>query len=559
MNKKVIPIGISDFKEFFNYNYYYIDKSFLIKNILDNRSKVTLFTRPRRFGKTLNLSMMKYFFEKTQEDNSYLFKDLDIWNAGEKYKEYQGKYPVINLTFKDTKMNNWEETYEKLINIIAEEYKRHEYLEDIIEDKNNKQIFQDIKAKKASFTEYTSSIKKLCVYMEMYYKQRPILLIDEYDVPLQNSYIQGFYNETINFIRSLLQEALKDNNSLEFAIITGCLRISKESIFTGLNNLDINSILDKQYSEHFGFTQSEVDEMIKYYELEKKREEIKDWYDGYQFGAKDIYNPWSVLKCVKDMTIDTEKKPEAYWVNTSGNDIVRRLVKVADSKTRIEIEELISGKTIEKILNPNIIYNDIEKDINNIWSMLFFTGYLTYTKERREEGDVISYYSLKIPNKELLYIYEIVIKNWFEEIVKKKNMKPLYESIIRGDTEIVTKEINSLLIKSISVYDKKESFYHGFLLGLLQNIEGYRVKSNRESGNGRSDIILIPYIREQTAVIIEIKVSKKYREINKKIEEAIKQIENKDYDTYLKKRGFNNIIKYGMAFYSKRCLAKKSG
>ena len=558
MNKKVIPIGISDFKEFFNYNYYYIDKSFLIKNILDNRSKVTLFTRPRRFGKTLNLSMMKYFFEKTQEDNSYLFKDLDIWNAGEKYKEYQGKYPVINLTFKDTKMNNWEETYEKLINIIAEEYKRHEYLEDIIEDKNNKQIFQDIKAKKASFTEYTSSIKKLCVYMEMYYKQRPILLIDEYDVPLQNSYIQGFYNETINFIRSLLQEALKDNVSLEFAVITGCLRISKESIFTGLNNLDINSILDKQYAEHFGFTQNEVDEMIKYYGLEEKKDEIKDWYDGYQFGMKDIYNSWSVLKCIKNMTIDSNKKPEAYWVNTSGNDIVKKLIKNADAVAKNEIEILINGGTIDKALNANITYNELEENIDNIWSMLFFTGYLTYTEEKREEGAVTSYYGLKIPNKELYYVYENIIREWFKERIKHKDFSALYQNLINGNENELKLEINKFLIKNISFYDSNESFYHGLLTGILGRINDYSIYSNLESGYGRSDIILEPIDERKPAIIIELKVVSEIEKLGQKCQEALKQIENKNYDTYLKKRGFDNIIKYGMAFCSKRCLVKKN-
>ena len=557
MDKKAIPIGISDFKSFNDKDYYYVDKTLMIKDIIDNKVLVTLFTRPRRFGKTLNLSMIKYFFEKTDEDNSYLFENLNIWNVGEKYRKHQGKYPVINLTFKDAKMNNWEETYEKLINIITEEYKRHEYLEDIIKDKNNKQIFQDIKDKKASFTEYTSSIKKLCAYMEMYYKQRPILLIDEYDVPLQNSYIQGFYNETINFIRSLLQEALKDNNSLEFAIITGCLRISKESIFTGLNNLDINSILDKQYSEHFGFTQSEVDEMIKYYELEKKREEIKDWYDGYQFGAKDIYNPWSVLKCVKDMTINSEKRPEAYWVNTSGNDIVKKLIKNADETVKNEIEILINGGTIDKALNASITYNELDENIDNIWSMLFFTGYLTYTEEKREEGAVTSYYSLKIPNKELYYIYEIVIKTWFDNNIKQRDFRELYQNILEGKDEEISDEISSLLLENISFYDASESFYHGILIGIFSKIGIYRVFSNLESGIGRSDIILEPTKLKKPAIVIEIKVASEIEQLEEKCNEALKQIDTKNYDTYLRKRGFDNIIKYGIAFYSKRCLAKK--
>ena len=559
-NKKVIPIGISDFKEFFSYNYYYIDKSFLIKDILDNRSKVTLFTRPRRFGKTLNLSMMKYFFEKTDEDNSYLFKNLNIWKAGEKYREYQGKYPIINLDFKSVEGLSWKEAYKKARIMISSEYIRHEYLlnsEILSEDEKN--LYNRLKSLnfEADETEYIYSIKNLCVYLERYYKQKPIILIDEYDVPLQRAYLNEYYKEAINFFRGLLQDALKTNNSLEFAVITGCLRISKESIFTGLNNLDINSILDKQYSEHFGFTQSEVDEIIKYYNIEEKKEEIKDWYDGYQFGRGDIYNPWSVLKCIKDITIDSEKTLEAYWVNTSGNDIVKKLIKNADEMTKNEIEILINGGTIDKALSANITYNELEENIDNIWSMLFFTGYLTYTEEKREEGAVTSYYSLKIPNKELYYIYENIIKEWFKERIKHKDFSALYQNLINGNENEFKLEINKFLIKNISFYDSNESFYHGLLTGILGRIDDYSLYSNLESGYGRSDIILEPVDERNPAIIIELKVASEIEQLEEKCQEALKQIENKNYDTYLKKRGFDNIIKYGIAFCRKRCLAKK--
>ena len=559
MDKKVIPIGISDFKSFNDKNYYYVDKTLMIKDILDDKALVTLFTRPRRFGKTLNLSMLKYFFEKTQEDNSYLFKDLNIWNAGEKYKEYQGKYPVINLDFKSVEGLSWKEAYEKAKVMITSEYIRHGYLldSDVLSD-DEKNLYNKLKSLKfdANETEYMYSIKNLCVYLEKYHKQKPIILIDEYDVPLQRAYLNDYYKEAINFFRGMLQDALKTNNSLEFAVITGCLRISKESIFTGLNNLDINSILDKQYSEHFGFTQEEVDEILKYYNLEAKRGIIKDWYNGYQFGMKDIYNPWSVLKCIKNMTIDLNKKPEAYWVNTSGNDIVKKLIKNADAVAKNEIEILINGGAVNKALNANITYNELEENIDNIWSMLFFTGYLTYTEEKREEEDVISYYSLKIPNKELMCIYKVMIKAWFDDNIKQINFDNLYQNMLDGKDEEISDEISSLLLENISFYDANESFYHGMLIGIFSKISKYRVFSNLESGKGRSDIILEPTRLKQPAIIIELKVAREIEQLEQKCEEALKQIENKDYDVYLKKRGYNNIIKYGMAFYSKRCLAK---
>ena len=308
-NKKAIPIGISDFKTFFDKDYYYVDKTLFIKDIIDNRAYVNLFTRPRRFGKTLNLSMLKYFFEKTKEDNSYLFENLKIWNAGERYIKRQGKYPIISLTFKGAKMDTWEQTYIELTRAISEEYQRHDYLleKDIFETEENKKNFTNICSEKGEFSDYIRSIKNLCKYQERYYNQKPILLIDEYDVPLQHSYLKGFYDKTINFIRGMFQDALKDNQYLEMSIITGCLRVSKESIFTGLNNVDIYSILDNRYSERFGFTQEEIDEVLRYYRLEEKREEIKEWYDGYQFGTRDIYNPWSILKYVNQLQDDNNK------------------------------------------------------------------------------------------------------------------------------------------------------------------------------------------------------------------------------------------------------------
>ena len=557
ITKKAIPIGISDFKEFNRRNYYYVDKSILIKDILDNRAYVSLFTRPRRFGKTLNLSMIKYYFEKTEEDNSYLFKDLNIWKSGEIYIDHQGKYPVINLTFKGAKMNTWEETYTELINSISEEYKRHSYLlkQKFFELEEEQNIFLNICEQKAKFSDYVSSIKNLCVYLEKYHGQKPIILIDEYDVPIQNSYIQGFYDEAINFIRALLQAALKDNNYLEFAIITGCLRVSKESIFTGLNNLDIYSILDKRYSEHFGFTQIELDEILKYYELEDKKDVLKEWYDGYKFGVSDIYNPWSILKYTSQLQDNKDKLPEAYWVNTSGNDIVKKLILNANELTKSEIEILINGGTIEKTLNANITYNELDENIENIWSMLFFTGYLTYIRERREGR--VSLYELRIPNEELLYVYETIIRYWFEEKVKQKDFSELYNSLVNGLEEKLRIEINKFLLENISYYDSEESFYHGVLTGILSRMEGYILYSNLESGLGRSDIIIEPIDDKKPAIIIELKTAKEIDEAKDRCEEALEQIKEKKYEELLKKRGFKESIKYGVAFYGKRCQIKK--
>ena len=559
INKKIIPIGISDYKEMLDYNYYYVDKTSMLKDIIDFRCKVSLFTRPRRFGKTLNLSMIKYFFEKTDEDNSYLFKDKKIWQFGERYQQHQGKYPVINLDFKSIEGLNWESAYEKIKLMIANEYIKHDYLlnSEVLSD-DEKSLYTRLKSLKleATETECIYSIKNLCVYLEKYHNQKPIILIDEYDVPLQRAYLNGYYKQAITFFRGILQEALKTNNSLEFAVMTGCLRISKESIFTGLNNLNINSILDVKYSEHFGFMQDEVDEMLKYYGLEEQREKIKEWYDGYRFGVQDIYNSWSILKYIDDVNNNNKKQPEAYWVNTSGNDIVKKLIKNADNITKNEIETLINEGTIEKTLNANITYNELDENTENIWSMLFFTGYLTYTKERRE-GERTNYYELKIPNEELLYIYENIIRHWFEEKVKEKDFSNLYKSLINGDEEGLRREINKFLIENISFYDAGENFYHGILLGIFGRIKDYVIYSNMESGLGRSDIILQPIDDRDVAIIIEIKVTKDIEEIENKCEEALEQIENKKYETLLKKQGFRNIMKYGIAFFKKICFVKK--
>ncbi len=376
MDFKPLPIGVDNFKDIILDNYYYVDKTLLIKDIIDNKAKVNLFTRPRRFGKTLNISMLQYFFENAKEDNSYLFKDLKIMSQGEKYISDMGQYPVINLSLKSAKQPTFELAYECLLNEIIEEFKRHDY---ILKSDNldyEKEDYINIIKKKASLGTVVTSIKFLSECLEKYHNKKVIILIDEYDVPLENSFFRGFYDEMIDFIRSLFESALKTNDYLEFAVLTGCLRISKESIFTGLNNLEIISILNKYYDEYFGFTPEEVSKILKDYNLKDKEDTVKKWYNGYIFGNAEVYNPWSVIKFVKDLYIDNYVFPISYWANTSSNSIVKSLIEKADDDTKSEIEELIAGKTIEKPIHEDITYGDIDSSMDNLWNFMFFTGYL---------------------------------------------------------------------------------------------------------------------------------------------------------------------------------------
>lgn len=555
MNLKPLPIGIDNFKDIILNNYYYVDKTLLIKDIIDNKAKVNLFTRPRRFGKTLNISMLQYFFENGKEDNSYLFKNLKIMSEGEKYISHIGQYPIINLSLKSAKQPNYELAYDCLVNEIIEEFKRHDYVLNSEELHYEKEDYLNIINKKDNKGNMVTALKFLSRCLEKYHNKKVIILIDEYDVPIENSYFRGFYNEMIDFLRSLFESALKTNEYLEFAIMTGCLRISKESIFTGLNNLNIISILNTHYDEYFGFTENEVSEMLKYYGFEDREDIIKKWYNGYLFGECNVYNPWSVDKFVYDLTGTTNALPISYWANTSSNSIVKSLIEKADDDTKAQIEELIAGKTIEKIIHEDITYADIDSSMDNLWNFLFFTGYLKKVKVRMNEDNEILI-TLAIPNEEIRLIYKNTILNWFDEGIKSRDLSKMYEAMLNGETLTFENELVELLTESISFYDAYENFYHGFLLGTLVNLKRYIIKSNRETGKGRSDIIIKYPNRRGAAVILELKVAKSFKEMSDKCDEALNQIEEKEYDKELLEEGYSNIVKYGITFYKKDCMIK---
>ncbi|MFD3157937.1 AAA family ATPase [Haloimpatiens sp. FM7330] len=555
MEFKALPIGIDNFEMLITRDYYYIDKTLLIKDLLDNKASVNLFTRPRRFGKTLNISMLQYYFEKTYKDNSYLFKNLNIMKSGEKYTSHMGQYPVINLSLKSAKQPNFELAFKCIKDEIVDEFRRHEYVLKSDELNNERDEYEKITRKEGGEELYVTSLKFLSKCLEKYYKKKTIILIDEYDVPLENSFLKGFYDRMIDFIRSLFESALKTNSSLEFGVITGCLRISKESIFTGLNNLNIISILNERYAEHFGFTDNEVKKIINDYNLEQKYELIKDWYNGYTFGSTNVYNPWSVIKYIYDLLANINTFPSSYWANTSSNSIVRSLIEKADSVTKREIELLIEGKTIEKPVHDDITYDEIYNSMDNLWNFMFFTGYFKKVSERMDEEDN-HFITLKIPNKEVKYIFKNKILKWFHDKVKVKDLSKMYEAIFNKDTETFQEELSNMLQQTISFNDAYENFYHGFTLGVLGNMHDKIVKSNREAGNGRSDIFIKSLSIFKPAIILELKVCDNPKDILKKCDEALQQIEKNKYDADLKEEGYENIIKYGIAFYRKDCIIK---
>ena len=553
---KPLPIGVDDFKKLIDENYYYVDKTLLIKELLDNKGEVNLFTRPRRFGKTLNMSMLQYFFEKTEEDNSYLFNGLKIMNESKEYLNYMGKYPVINLSLKSAKQPTFEMSYKKIREAIADEFKRYsEVLNGNVLFEDEKEDFTNIMLQKADLSTYNTSLKLLSKCLKRYYKENVIILIDEYDVPLENAFFEGFYDEMVKFLRSLFESALKTNPSLEFAVITGCLRISKESIFTGMNNLEIVSILNKSYEEYFGFTNAEITKICKDYDINDKYSEVKEWYDGYVFGDENVYNPWSVVRYVKDVGVNGEKYPSPYWANTSSNSIVKSLIEKADLITKEEIESLIEGNAIEKPIHEDITYNEVYDSMDNLWNFMFFTGYFKKVSETINSiGD--RFIKLAIPNKEVKYIFRAKIEKWFKEMIKGENLDELFEAMFQGNEKKFEEKIISILEKSISFNDSYENFYHGFLAGILSTLHNYKVKSNRESGIGRGDIIIQYPNRRGKAVIIEIKVAKDVKDLEKKCNEALEQIEENKYDMELVQDGYKDILKYGITFFKKECMVK---
>ena len=551
-----LPIGIDNFEKIIRWNYYFVDKTLFIKELLDMKGEVNLFTRPRRFGKTLNMSMLRYFFEKSEKDPAELFQGLKIMEAGESYLAHMGKYPVISVSLKSMKQYSYELAFDMLKKAVEGEFTRHwKEMEESGKLTGAKlERYIRIRDLKGEESDYADSLKFLSECLYTCTGQKSILLIDEYDVPLENAYFSGFYDRMVALIRSLFESALKTNDNLEFAVVTGCLRISKESIFTGLNNLNVVSITNKTFAEHFGFTQEEVEQMLRDYGLEENLETVRQWYDGYQFGETEVYNPWSVINYVNSCYKNKKEFAKPYWSNTSSNSIVRNLVEHADLSVKQEIERLIEGGTIEKPIHEDITYDDMDSTQDNLWNFLFFTGYLKKISER-QEGETI-YMEMAIPNSEVRYVYKNAVLRWFEEKTAKKELTPLYESMLKGDTEKMAEILSENLMETISFYDYQESYYHGFLVGMLKNIGNYIVQSNRESGNGRPDILVrYPSVRGK-AIIIEIKVSKTYQGLEEKCGEALEQIEKQDYAASLRQEGYRDILKYGVAFYRKECMVK---
>ena len=554
MNRAKLPIGIESFAEIRKEGFYYIDKTGLIRDLLNNWGKVNLFTRPRRFGKTLNMSMLKSFFEIGADET--LFEGLQISQETELCEKYMGKYPVVFLTLKGVDGLTFEEAKGRLRSVIREEmYKLRFLLDSDKIPESEKCVLIRFLDEQETDEDVKNSLKMLSSLLKQHYGQKVILLIDEYDVPLDKAFHNGYYKEMVSIIRGLFEHALKTNEYLQFAVVTGCLRISKESVFTGLNNFKVLSIVDRRFDEHFGFTDAEVKQLLKSYQLEQHFAEMKEWYDGYHFGNTDVYCPWDVINYVDHLCADPDAEPQAYWINTSGNAMVKRFVSKADKTTQREIEQLIAGEAIEKPVRLELTYEDIDKSINNLWSVLFTTGYLTHTGKTANGS-----YKLVIPNREVREVFILQIQEWFEQeiIEKEKTTQPLCAAFQAGDAEEVCRNLTAIMGRMISVLDtkardeQKENFYHGLLLGLLRSEPTWLIMSNAESGEGFSDI-LVETDDPDAGLVIEVKYSPTLEGLEDACARAMAQIKARHYDERLRNDGRNDILAFGVAFWKKRC------
>ena len=554
-----LPVGIENFEEIRREGFYYIDKTGLIRDLLNNWGKVNLFTRPRRFGKTLNMSMLKSFFEIGAD--KALFDGLLISQEMALCEEYMGKFPVIFISLKGVDGLTFEDAYGMLRQIVVEEASRFQYLLEsprITEtDKFPLKILLE-KQRDVLDSDIASSFRMLSKLLYQHYGQKVVLLIDEYDVPLDKAFHHGYYREMVALIRGLFGQALKTNEYLQFAVLTGCLRVAKESIFTGLNNFDVNSIVDARYDEHFGFTNQEVLRLLSDYGLEEHAAEMKAWYDGYRFGYADVYCPWDVINYAKKLLADPKARPQAFWINTSGNDLVKDFVDVADATTQDEIERLVAGEAVEKKVRLELTYPEIRESIDNLWSVLFTTGYLTYT-EQTEEGS----YRLRIPNREVREVFVLQIQEWFKESIAKdrRPTQAFCRALLEGDAENAGNELDAIMSGMISVLDtkardaQKENFYHGLLLGLLRSVSDWKILSNVEAGEGFSDIIIEPRRNLNMGILIEIKYAASFRGLEEGCAKALEQVKARRYDERLRNEGREDILAYGIAFNKKRCKA----
>ena len=549
MLTKKLPVGIDSFEKLRREDFYYVDKTRMIVDLMANWGEVNLFTRPRRFGKTLNMSMLKCFFEIGTDKS--LFDGLRVSEEKALCETYMGKYPVVFVSLKGVDGLTFEDAYRRLRGIIREEALRLSFLKYSEElDADDLRSFLRILSEEDTSADMVSSLRMLCSLLEKHYGQKPILLIDEYDVPLDKAYYHGYYPQMIDLIRAMFQAALKTNSSLFFAVLTGCLRVSKESIFTGLNNLMVHSISDPSFDEYFGFTDEEVGKMLSDYGLEAHHQEAREWYDGYRFGGQDVYCPWDVINYVYALRVDPQAEPKAYWLNTSGNAMVRELIsKSADGTTQMEIERLIEGETITKTLNEQLTHNEIRSSIGNIWSLLYMTGYLT-TTQRPSGGR----YALRIPNREVRQIYMQQVLSWFEDKASAETDKltNLYAAFETGDVDTIKEILDEQLLDTVSFYDAHESFYHGFLLALLSTCANWNVSSNIETGRGRSDIIAGRKDRK-VGFVVEVKDVKDEEKLDAACEAALRQIDERDYTAILRRFRVKEIHKYGIAFWDKEC------
>ena len=548
MGKKAIPIGIENFEDIIKDNYYYVDKSMLIEDILVNRAAVTLFTRPRRFGKTLNMSMIKYFFDvRNKDENRKLFEGLKIF--GSEYMKEQGKYPVIFVSLKDLRGDTWEDTFENLKSFISDLYAEFEDMREIM-NKRDKIKFDKIFYEEEK-GDYETALKLLSNYIYKYYGKKVIILIDEYDAPIINAFDKGYYNEAINFFQVFYSSALKTNDSLKYGILTGITRIIKEGIFSGLNNLKVDTILNKKYSEYFGLLENEVIKMLDYFEMKYKIEEVKEWYNGYIFGDKRVYNPWSIINYVDNGEI------KAYWANVSGNTLLESMLDQAGEDVYTDLKRFTDGESIEKYISDGTTIKSLLSNDDEIWQLFLYSGYLTKAKEQIEIDETSEYtniYNLKIPNKEIRKYFGNMFLNRFFGTELKTSI--LIKALESGDIKKFEKTLGEIMVNMLSHFDldsEMEKIYQVFMIGLVGFLMGkYEIISNNESGYGRYDLAMIPIKSNEKAYLMEFKISKTEKSMTLKAEEALKQIDEKKYDTRLKARGIKNILKIGIAFYGKK-------
>lgn len=554
--KKPLPIGISDYVRAQS-EYYYVDKTLMIKDFLDRKPLVSLFTRPRRFGKTLNMDMLRVFFEISKENTGKHFEDKAIWKCGEEYRSHQGKYPVIFLTFKDVKFDTWEATIDKIKGLLQEEYGRHQEL--LASDKLSayeKEYFGKILDSSANEVELTSALERLSKMLTSHYGKAPIIIIDEYDTPIQEGYAKDFYEEIIGFMRNFFSGAFKDNKNLSYGFLTGILRIAQESIFSGLNNLTVNSVMDEEYDRYFGFTEDEVEQMLDYYGVSEKEAELKEWYDGYLFGKEEIYNPWSVINYISKGCI-----PQAYWVNTGKNEVLEDVLKVATDDITERLYSLLQGERVIARIDQNVVYRSLTEEPANIYSLLLVAGYLkTPTKELQGDGSYLC--EVSIPNKEIAAVYKNEILSHLLQIgaISRTTANKIAESLYANDDRKLQGAIAEYMDKAISFYDAgTESFYHGLMLGLIALMDNrYKIKSNRESGDGRYDISMFPKEERNPGIIMELKWKKALstEELDRLAEDAFAQIKDMRYDSEMKEEGIKEILKFGIAFTGKKVCIK---